>query len=274
MRLPAHPLSVCVSTMNAAQRVGQGEVWRDFRRLSPERQPDSRPHVSPTVRPRTKLLARRASPVASAVDVQTEEPITMDDGEATADDGGRWMTYPEIAALRRITRASAERLVQRRRWRRQADNRGHVRAYVPGEWCEPPPLAVQPDIRNDIPQDIAPIVAPLQAAIAALQQQLEYATRQADRAETRAEQAENRAILAESGCNSERSRADALRERLDDLTAKLNDAQAELAAAQDQAEAAQIAQGEAEADAAELRQAADASRALGRWARIRRAWRG
>jgi hypothetical protein len=163
----------------------------------------------------------------------------MANGEATADDGGRWMTYAEIATLRRITRASAERLVQRRRWRRQADNRGHVRVYVPGEWCEPPPLAVQPDIRHDVPQDItqivAPIVAPLQAAVAALQQQLEHATRQADRAENRAEQAENRALLAESGRDAERSRADALRERLADLTAKLSAAQAELAAAEEDA---------------------------------------
>ena len=39
-------------------------------------------------------------------------------------------------------------------------------------------------------------------------------------------------------------------------------------------QAAQIALGEAQADAAEVRQAFDASRSPGRWARIRRAWRG
>ena len=50
--------------------------------------------------------------------------------------------------------------------------------------------------------------------------------------------------------------------------AKLADAQAELVAAQ-------IAQGEAEADAAELRQRADAERrARGVLARLRAAWRG
>jgi hypothetical protein len=39
-------------------------------------------------------------------------------------------------------------------------------------------------------------------------------------------------------------------------------------------EAAQIAQGEAEADAAELRQADAEWQARGRWARLRAAWRG
>jgi hypothetical protein len=39
-------------------------------------------------------------------------------------------------------------------------------------------------------------------------------------------------------------------------------------------EASQIAQGEAEADAAELRQADYSRRTLGRWGRIRAAWRG
>lgn len=179
------------------------------------------------------------------------------DSQGEGANGGRWMTYAEIAVLRRISKASAERLVRRHRWRRQADNRGYVRAYVPLDWCNPvPPTSpdVHPDIRRDGVLDITPVIAPLQAAIAALQQQLDHANRQADRAETRTEQAENRAILAESGCNAERSRADALRDRLEGLTAELADAQAELAAAHDRAEAA--------------------SRGLGRWARLRRAWGG
>ena len=120
-------------------------------------------------------------------------------------DGGQWMTYPELAALRRVSRASAERMVRRHKWRRQDDNRGHVRAYIPAEWCVPPTEDVRRDIRRDGRGDVTAVIAPLQAAIAVLREQLDHANQQADRAETRAEQAENRAILAEFGprCGAE-----------------------------------------------------------------------
>jgi hypothetical protein len=100
----------------------------------------------------------------------------------------------------------------------------------------------------------------------------------------RADRAERDKERAETGREAERARADALRERLKDTAAKLADAQTELAAAQDEAdaatelrrelEAAQIAQGEAEADAAELKQANAERRARGLVARLRQAWRG
>ena len=45
---------------------------------------------------------------------------------------GRWLTYRQIADLRRISKASAERLVRRHKWRRQEDNEGVTRALVPG----------------------------------------------------------------------------------------------------------------------------------------------
>lgn len=99
----------------------------------------------------------------------------------------------------------------------------------------------------------------MEVAVTALREQLERAEGRADRAETA---------------------ATVLRQRFEDLTAKLADAQAELAAAMDQTgdaqrelEAVQIALGEAEADAAELRQAEDARRARGLVARLRAAWR-
>jgi hypothetical protein len=74
---------------------------------------------------------------------------TAMDSEGDSADGGRWMTYAEIAALRRISRTSAERLVRRRRWRRQPDNRGGVRVLVPEDWLAAPPADAQPDIRSD-----------------------------------------------------------------------------------------------------------------------------
>jgi hypothetical protein len=46
-------------------------------------------------------------------------------------DGAGGMTYTELAAVRGISALSAERLVRRRRWPRQAGNDGVVRVLVP-----------------------------------------------------------------------------------------------------------------------------------------------
>lgn len=46
-------------------------------------------------------------------------------------DGTRRMTYAELADVRGISVPSAERLVRRRRWARQAGNDGVVRVNVP-----------------------------------------------------------------------------------------------------------------------------------------------
>jgi hypothetical protein len=62
-----------------------------------------------------------------------------------------------------------------------------------------------------------------------------------------------------------RDERDAYREQVEGLRQERDRALADL-------QAAQIAQAEAEADAAELRQADAARRARGRWARIRAAW--
>jgi hypothetical protein len=48
---------------------------------------------------------------------------------------GQWLTYSELADIRRIDRHSAVKLVMRRRWRRQKDNRGVLRILVPPEWA-------------------------------------------------------------------------------------------------------------------------------------------
>ena len=90
----------------------------------------------------------------------------------------------------------------------------------------------------------------------------------------RAEAADQRADRAEQALAGERSRADVLRERLDVQAAELTTArvgqeQAETAAAADRA-----ARGQAEVEAKQLREAEAARQSLGRWARIRAAWRG
>ena len=50
-------------------------------------------------------------------------------GDASGD--GRWLTYGELAQIRGISKASAERMVFRNGWRRQKDNQRIVRALVP-----------------------------------------------------------------------------------------------------------------------------------------------
>jgi len=62
---------------------------------------------------------------------------------------GRWMIYEELAADRGISEASAKRLVRRHKtWRRQADNRGIVRVFVPPDVLEPREI-----VRKDVLAD-------------------------------------------------------------------------------------------------------------------------
>jgi hypothetical protein len=165
---------------------------------------------------------------------------------------GRWMTHAELAQARGISTASAIKLALRHRWRKQKDNRGTLRCLVPTEFTNPKPdtgAVAAADGRADA----STAIAALQAAVTMLGDQLTH----------------------------ERTRADVAQGRLDDLQCKLADTQAELAAAMEVADrsaaelqAVRMALSEAEADAAELRQAEDARKGRGRLARLRDAWRG
>jgi hypothetical protein len=53
-------------------------------------------------------------------------------------DAGQWLTYVELATLRRIDRHSAVKLVGRHGWRKQKDNRGTLRILVPPDWAKAP----------------------------------------------------------------------------------------------------------------------------------------
>jgi hypothetical protein len=165
---------------------------------------------------------------------------------------GRWMTHAELAQARGISTASAIKLALRHRWRKQKDNRGTLRCLVPMEFTNPKQdtgAVTTADGGVDAPA----AVAALQAAVTMLGDQLSH----------------------------ERTRADVAQGRLDDLQSKLVDTQAELAAAMGVADrataeldAVQMALSEAEADAAELRQAEAARKARGLVARLRGALRG
>jgi hypothetical protein len=204
-------------------------------------------------------------------------------------EAGRWLTYRQIADLRRISKASAERLVRRHKWRRQEDNQGVTRALVPPEWADAHPDRLTdstPDIRGDGgAPDITPSIAAFEAALAAmhgakdaeistmreanatLREQLAQSVtlidsfrEERDRAQVRVDHAEAARDRAEQGRDRERARADALRDRLDGL-------QHDLDATRQQAQQAQQA-------ADELRQAEASRKGRGRLARLRAAWRG
>jgi hypothetical protein len=175
------------------------------------------------------------------MDVGVDEPVD-----------GRWMTHAELAQARGISTASAIKLALRHRWRKQKDNRGTLRCLVPTEFTNPN-RDTGAVAAADGGVDASAAIAALQAAVTMLGDQLTH----------------------------ERTRADTAQTRLDDLQAKLVDTQAELAAAMEVAdrssaelEAAQMALSEAQADAAELRQAEAARAGKGRLARLRQAWRG
>src|SRR5262245_10579057 len=60
----------------------------------------------------------------------------------------RWVTYDQLAEIRRTSRASAIRQARRRKWRRQQDNQGNVLVLVPVTELRP-----SPDSPPDEPKD-------------------------------------------------------------------------------------------------------------------------
>jgi hypothetical protein len=165
-----------------------------------------------------------------------------------ASEEGRWMTFTELADFRCIDRQSARRLASRQKWRRQKDNHGIVRVYVPLILADrrvataDTSADMAADMSADITADMSRAISTLEAAISTLREQLEQSNRRVDR--------------AEQGRDAERSRADALRDQIEALRVQLADRQEVV-------------------DASEaIRQADDRRRTFGRWARLRQAWRG
>jgi hypothetical protein len=56
-------------------------------------------------------------------------------------DGGRWLTYAQLAETRGITRKAAICMTQRHRWRRQPGNDGTALVWVPHDDLTPRQLA-------------------------------------------------------------------------------------------------------------------------------------
>ena len=151
----------------------------------------------------------------------------------------RWVTLRELAEIRGISQHSATRLVRRHGWRRQTDNQGHVRALVPPEALDKP-SAGPGGSPTAIPDALTAAIEPM---VTLLRDQLDHERGRADRAEARADQERARADTAEQARHQAQQEADQLR--------------IELAEAQ-----------------AQFRQAEADRRGLGRWVRLRAAWRG
>jgi hypothetical protein len=129
------------------------------------------------------------------------QDISRTSGGADAD--GLWMSYGELGRARGISRASAARLARRHRWRRQTDNHGTVRVFVPSGADEPAdrhPTDVR-IIDPGVSSLAAGALAALEVAVAALREQYAGVQQQMER--------------AEKGRDAANARADALQHDLD-----------------------------------------------------------
>ena len=81
----------------------------------------------------------------------------------------RWLSYSQIAALRGISRASAERMVRKHRWRRTQNNHGVTVAAVPLDYAEPsaatpPEQAAAPSADRGVAEAFERALAAVEAA--------------------------------------------------------------------------------------------------------------
>jgi hypothetical protein len=109
-------------------------------------------------------------------------------------EGARRLTYVEMASLRGISRASAERLVRRKGWPRQIGNDGIVRVTVPPNEIAPnkqtniahrAPGHPSPDRPPNPPVVTPDIMAVIREVVTPLTIQLERERDRVDRAEQR-----------------------------------------------------------------------------------------
>ena len=193
-------------------------------------------------RPDFRLFAARSSCVVRKPHTHRGTDKGMDSGTDSATDSGvegRWLTYSELATIRRIDRHSAVKLVIRHRWRRQRDNRGTLRIFVPLDWAVSRDKGTDSttdtgtdegtDKGTDKGIDLAEYVAAYRAAmdeqIAALRAVIEAKDSELSTFRSMVD-----GLSLER--DRERQRADALRDRLTTMQEQLADAHAALQAAE------------------------------------------
>jgi hypothetical protein len=171
---------------------------------------------------------------------------------------GRWLSYDQLASLRRIDKPSAVKLATRNRWPRRKNNVGQMQVCVPLHWLERArgrhdKYTATPPNDADKSTDMSRVISALESAVTSLTARAEFAEKWVEQAEIEAKEAQARAIRAESDLAAEQKRAEQ---------------------AEKTAEAAQIGRAEALQALEELREARAKRAGQGRWARLRLAWRG
>jgi hypothetical protein len=178
--------------------------------------------------------------------------------------GDVWMTKAELARVRRISVASADRLIRRQGWRKERGNDGRARVLVPMTWTQKRyadptdksdgPLADPTDVRRINPTDNVRIISVLEAEVAAVREDLARERDRADRAEqdrhhaeARADRAEQRTDRAEADREAERARADTLRDRVDAMQTTAETTEVRAAVLRDRLDAMQTQLAEAHA---------------------------
>jgi hypothetical protein len=152
----------------------------------------------------------------------------QDDADMSAD--GRWLTYDQLSALRRIDKQSAIKLATRNRWRRRKSNIGQMQVFVPVIWLERAQDRHARYVDISLPgSDGEPAGAAVEAVLAALREahareierligvhagEITRLTEALGRAEARAEAATARA-------DGEHSRADGIAGRAHAVEAEL-----------------------------------------------------
>jgi hypothetical protein len=127
-----------------------------------------------------------------------------------------WLTKAQLAAVRKISLASAGRLVRRQGWQEEPGENGRARVLVPRAWAQPRkpypagrvpggPTDRSVQFGND-PADIRKELAILTAA-----------HNRADRAEAEARAAQSRAMAAEALAAIAQARADAAEATVQEL---------------------------------------------------------
>lgn len=189
---------------------------------------------------------------------------------------GLWMTKAELAALRRISSGSANRLIRGQRWARQRGNDGRTRVLVPKPWVEAcadsertsAMRGFKPNPESSTEHDrLAATLVALQAEVGQLRAEVAAAQLARGQAESARDQERHGREIAERAAEDTRQRADEA----------LQAAQALQKAKGSRPAEDRAAQVTTEATAAQLRrltEAMAARRSLSRWARLRAAWRG
>ena len=139
---------------------------------------------------------------------------------------GRWLTYDQLARLRRIDKPSAVKLATRNHWPRRKSNAGQMQVCVPVHWFERSRDRQDRyvDKSTDIDADsglLAGALSALEDAVAALREQLDASNARAERAEADRADERLRADRAETTVAAERQRADDLRAQIDELNAEM-----------------------------------------------------